>query len=81
MPKCLFNLYIVGFDFIISPKSGLTLHDPREKRRLRHTEWFAKAPVLLWLLKDTLLSLEFTLRALVYISCPLSLKVKLRKIC
>lgn len=76
MPKCLFNLYIVGFDFIaISPKSRLTLRDPREKRRLRHTERFAKAPV------DTLLSLEFTLRALVYISCPLSLKVKLRKIC
>lgn len=46
MPKCLFNLYIVDFDFIvICPKSGLILHNPHEKRRLRHTDWFTKTPV------------------------------------
>lgn len=80
MPKCLFNLYIVGFDFIvISPKSGLTLHDPREKRRLRHTEWFAKAPV-------ASKGHAPVFRVHIESSCvcllsSLSLKVKLRKIC
>lgn len=43
-PKCLFNLYIVDFDFIvISPKLGLTPRDLHGKWRLRHSEWFTKA--------------------------------------
>lgn len=79
MPKCSFNLYIVDFDFIvISPKSGLILMVHVKRGGSGILNGSLKLP---WLLKDTLLSLEFTLRALVYISCPLSLEVKLRKIC